>query len=150
MPSTCSPPCLILTKKISVWVYGRQIALDDQHHWCPIKNIDCKLGFWSSLCSAISFKFHHNTISQHHLCFVIDSFIFIQTIVHLITPSNHSPSHFPSNHSPSCYSNFLSCSPFSQLYLRKCFNVVMSFCSRWLNDNVEIRRFCIGWLPWVY
>ena len=64
----------------------RQIALEDQHHWCPRENIDCKLGFWSSLCSVINFKFHHDTINQHHLCF---GHIFI---------------HFPSNHSPSHYS----------------------------------------------
>ena len=47
----------------------------------PRENTDCKLGFLSSLCSAISFKFHHDIINQHCLCFC------------------HSFIHFPSHYS---------------------------------------------------
>ena len=63
-------------KREIIWqncdVSVRQIALYDQHHWCPRENIDCKLGFWSSLFSVIDFailKFHHDIITQPHITY---------------------------------------------------------------------------------
>ena len=109
----------------------RQINWDGQHHWCPKENIDCKLGFLSSLCSAISFKFHHDINNKHHLCFC-------HSFIHF--PSHHSPSHYsfkpwsislflqavvhliiPSNHSPFCHSNSLSRFFFQPIVLEKMF-----------------------------
>ena len=36
---------LNLNHALKQYANERQIALDDQNHWCPGENIDCKLGF---------------------------------------------------------------------------------------------------------
>ena len=124
------------------------------------ENTDCKLDFdHPSVLLLVSSSIMTSSINITS-AFVIFSFIFLQTIVHLplflqttvrlIFLQTIVHLIIPSNYSPSCHSDFLSCSLFSQLYLRKCFNLVTWFCSRRLNNNVEIRRFCIGWLPHVY
>ena len=79
----------IKTQKIKFLLTSvRQIALDDQHHWCPRENIHCKSGFWSSL---FCYWYHntqvpswHHRSTLHHLFFCHSIIHALQIIVHLI------------------------------------------------------------------
>ena len=84
-------------------VHVRQIASDDQHHWCPRENIDCKLRLQSSLCSVIDFRtlnFHFTPdilLDVHHVFFnnIVTSSLSLKSPLRL--PYYHS---FPANCSP--------------------------------------------------